>query len=123
MNVLMVMIGGFFGAISRFLLSEWIHTGSGFSLATFLINLSGCFFLGWFLTFVGQRKKVRAEFTLLIGTGFTGAFTTFSAFSLETLELFEAGHLSMGIIYVLGSTVFGLTLTYAGYRLAKGEVK
>ena len=68
MNVLFVMIGGFFGAISRFALGEWIHTSNGFPLGTLFINLIGCFFLGWFLTFVRIKKKIRPELTLLIGT-------------------------------------------------------
>ena len=91
MNLLFVMIGGFFGAISRFALGEWIHTSNGFPLGTLFINLIGCFFLGWFLTFVSQKKKIRPEFTLLIGTGFVGSFTTFSTFSVETLNLIAAG--------------------------------
>ena len=91
MNLLFVMIGGFFGAISRFALGEWIHTSNGFPLGTLFINLIGCFFLGWFLTFVSQKKKIRPELTLLIGTGFVGSFTTFSTFSVETLNLIAAG--------------------------------
>ena len=91
MNVLFVMIGGFFGAISRFALGEWIHTSNGFPLGTLFINLIGCFFLGWFLTFVSQKKKIRPELTLLIGTGFVGSFTTFSTFSVETLTLLQQG--------------------------------
>ena len=126
MNLLLVMLGGFFGTICRFALGEWI-TYNGFPLSTFLINLLGCFILGWFLTFVSQKEKIRPEFTLLIGTGFIGSFTIFSTFSMETVNLFQKGLMFTGILYVLATTVLGLVLTYLGYKLAlsrerKGEV-
>ena len=118
MKLLFVMIGGFFGAICRFALSEWIHTNNEFPLATLLINLSGCFLLGWFLTFVSQKRKIRPEFTLLVGTGFIGSFTTFSTFSMETLSLIQSGFIFMAFFYVLTSTVLGILLAYAGYHFA-----
>src|SRR5690606_486125 len=113
MNLLLVMIGGFFGAICRFSLGELIHTNNGFPLTTILINLSGCFILGWFLTYVSLNKKIRPEFTLIIGTGFIGSFTTFSTFSVETLNLFHEGLVFMAVIYVLTSTGLGILLAYA----------
>src|SRR5690606_8901910 len=112
MNLLLVMIGGFFGAICRFALGEWIHTNNGFPLATFLINITGCFILGWFLTYVNQSNKIRPEFTLIIGTGFIGSFTTFSTFSAETLILFQNGLIFMAILYFLTSTVLGILLAF-----------
>lgn len=118
MNLLLVMIGGFFGAICRFALGEWIHTNNGFPLATFLINITGCFILGWFLTYVNQSNKIRPEFTLIIGTGFIGSFTTFSTFSAETLILFQNGLIFMAILYFLTSTVLGILLAFAGHHLA-----
>ena len=118
MNLLFVMIGGFFGAISRFALGEWIHTSNGFPLGTLFINLIGCFFLGWFLTFVSQKKKIRPELTLLIGTGFVGSFTTFSTFSVETLTLLQQGLIFQGLLYVLTTTILGLGLTYLGRKVA-----
>ena len=117
-NILLVMIGGFFGAICRFALGEWIHTNNGFPFGTFIINLIGCFILGWFLTYVSQNKRIRPEFTLIIGTGFIGSFTTFSTFSVETLNLFQNGLIFTAILYVLASTVLGIGLAYAGHNLA-----
>lgn len=118
MNVLLVMAGGFFGAICRFVLSEWIHTNNEFPLATFLINLIGCFTLGWFLTLASQKGKVRPEYILMIGTGFIGSFTTFSTFSMETVNLIQQGLLFTGILYVSATTVLGILLTYLGHKLA-----
>lgn len=112
------MIGGFFGAICRFALGEWIHTNNGFPLGTFLMNLIGCFILGWFLTFVSKKEKIRPKFTLIIGTGFIGSFTTFSTFSVEILNLFQRGLIFMGIVYVLATTLLGIVLAYLGRKLA-----
>lgn len=123
MKCILVMIGGFFGAISRFALGEWIHTENGFPLGTFLINLIGCFVLGWFLTYINQTKKFKSEFTLIIGTGFIGSFTTFSTFSVETINLFQQGLMFFGLTYVFATTIFGLLLAYFGRKLALSKKK
>ncbi|GAB3057934.1 fluoride efflux transporter CrcB [Virgibacillus ainsalahensis] len=123
MKVIYVMIGGFLGAISRFALGEWVHTTGSFPLGTFVINLLGCLFLGWFLTVVGQSKKVGTEFTLMIGTGFIGSFTTFSTFSLETILLFQKGSIIMAVVYVFGSIILGVTLAFIGHKLAVPNAK
>lgn len=118
MNLLWVMIGGFLGTVCRFALDEWVHTNYEFPLATLLVNLSGCFILGWFLTYVSQNKKIRPVLTLIVGTGFIGSFTTFSTFSVETLYLFQNGLFFIALLYVLSSTALGIVLAYAGHFLA-----
>ena len=118
MNVLLVMIGGFFGAISRFALGEWLLTNNGVPLGTFIVNLIGCFLIGWLLTFASQKKKIKPEHTLIIGTGFIGSFTTFSTFSVETLHLFQQGLLFQGLLYVFATTILGLALVYLGRKMA-----
>lgn len=125
MQILVVMIGGFFGAISRYSLGKWISNeiDNGFPIGTLLINLVGCFFLGWFLTFLKQRKKVRPELSLLIGTGFTGSFTTFSTFSVETVQLWQSGQVALGVLYVVSSILLGLLLAFLGVRLATPSKK
>ncbi|PLR79918.1 fluoride efflux transporter CrcB [Bacillus canaveralius] len=117
MNVLYVMIGGFFGAICRYALGEWL-AADRFPIGTLTINLLGCLFLGWFLTSVSERKTVRPETVLFIGTGFTGSFTTFSAFSLETINLLKNGYELLAILYILASIILGILLVFIGYKLA-----
>ncbi|MEH7248851.1 fluoride efflux transporter CrcB [Neobacillus niacini] len=119
MKLLLVMLGGFLGAVSRFTLGEWIQTESGFPLATLSINLFGCFILSWFLTFITLRKSSKPEFTLFIGTGFIGSFTTFSTFSVETVLLFNNGLTVYGVIYIVASIFFGVLLAYIGYKIAR----
>lgn len=123
MNILLVMVGGFFGAVVRFKLGEWIQTENGFPFGTFLINLIGCFLLGWFLTFMNQRENSKPQLNLLIGTGFIGAFTTFSTFSVETIHLFQEGHIFLGMLYIGGSLGFGLALAYIGSMCAISNKK
>lgn len=118
MNLLFVMIGGFFGAICRYLLGEWVKPVHGFPLGTLLINLIGCLFLGWFLAFVNRSKKIKPEVTLMIGTGVIGSFTTFSTFSVETVHLIQEGHVFSALFYVSSSTIFGLLLADVGRRWA-----
>ncbi|WP_419887455.1 fluoride efflux transporter CrcB [Neobacillus niacini] len=126
LKLICVMLGGFFGAVSRYGIGEWLQTDNGFPLGTFLINLAGCFSLGWFLTFITIREYIKSELTLLIGTGFIGSFTTFSTFSLETILLFHAGQTFYAVLYILSSIIFGILLSYFGLKLAmfnrkKGE--
>lgn len=114
MNFIYVMIGGFFGAICRYGLGEWIPDANGFPVGTLVINLLGCLFLGWLLTFVSSKSKL----SLLIGTGFIGSFTTFSTFSFETIHLFANNHYLMAICYVVTSIVIGFYFVYVGHKLA-----
>lgn len=119
MKILIVMIGGFLGSIARFSLGEWVHTGNNFPYGTLLINLFGCFLLGWLLTYTAIKKnKISPEVTLLFGTGLIGSLTTFSTFSVETIQLFNQGLTIFAFLYVLSSTCLGLLFAYIGYKLA-----
>ncbi|WP_462420322.1 fluoride efflux transporter CrcB [Salinicoccus sp. Marseille-QA3877] len=118
MKYLFVMVGGFFGTISRFAVSEWFHTAGGFPFPTLFVNLAGCFALGWLLTYISRKTNIRPEYALIIGTGFIGSFTTFSTFTVETLTLFSQGFLLQAMIYVAVSIIIGLLMTYIGYKLA-----
>lgn len=119
MNIFLVMIGGFFGAICRYLFGEWVPTSGGFPVGTMSVNLIGCLFLGWFTAFT-QRKLTRPEIPLLVGTGFTGSFTTFSTFSVETLELVNQELYLFAISYVLVSVLAGIALSFFGYKVGIG---
>ena len=126
LNLFTVMLGGFLGAITRYKIGEWVQTDNGFPMGTLLINLLGCLVLGWFLTFITIRKNISPQLTLFIGTGFIGSFTTFSTFSVETILLFQNGHMVYSVLYVLISITFGILLAHLGFKLAinireKGE--
>lgn len=113
-----VAFGGFAGAVVRYLLSEWIVSTSGFPVATFLINLAGSFFLSWFYIYTTERVSIHPHLRLGIGTGFVGAFTTFSTLTKESWTLVQGGLYGMAVLYVFLSFSLGLLCAFAGYQLA-----
>jgi fluoride exporter len=123
MNVLLVMFGGFFGAIGRYMLGEWIYTEHGFPFGTFCVNIIGCFALGWFFTLMSKKKHITPRMSLFVGTGFIGSFTTFSTFSIETISLVQQGLVVVSILYSVASIIFGLFFTYLGRRWALAHVQ
>lgn len=125
MNAVYISLGGFVGAILRFLTGEWLQTKSGFPLGTLIVNLIGCLLLGWFLA-IAKRKNIKDEYILFGGTGFISSFTTFSTFSVETISLIENTQYSYVLLYILVTIIIGILFSYLGFKLgskpeAKGE--
>lgn len=118
MNVLAVGVGGFLGAVLRFIIGNGIHTAEGFPLGTLVINLLGCFFLAWFFTVTTRRWNMNPIVRIGVGTGFTGAFTTFSTFSVETLQLINHQQFLFAFLYVLFSVLGGIGLALIGAKWA-----
>lgn len=110
-----VGIGGFLGAICRYSLSLAIPNAGGFPFATLCINLLGCLCLAWLFTTFTKRTPIIVG----MGTGFLGAFTTFSTFSLETLLLLQHSEWLQAILYSLGSVGGGLICAWMGIQLAR----
>ena len=117
-----VGIAGAIGAILRYLIGILFFTNSLFPYTTLSINLIGSFLLAWFTNSLFKRLSLSPVFTTAIGTGFVGSFTTFSTLSIETVILFEKGHLLLGILYVLLSIFGGLFMSRLGVKVGK-EVK
>lgn len=118
-SFLAVGIGGFLGAVSRYSLSLLFPNTGGFPVTTLCINIIGCFFLAWLFTAFPKRSPI----VLGIGTGFLGAFTTFSTFSLETLLLLQDYQWIQALLYCLISVVGGLICAWLGHKLAKGRIE
>jgi len=117
---LLIALGSSLGGISRYLLSTLIQTKttSPFPIHTLLINLLGCFLIG--LVFgLFAKGQISNEWKLFLATGILGGFTTFSAFSMETLTLFKNGYIGYALLYVFASVFLGLLLTYLAYWLLK----
>ncbi|EPZ41203.1 fluoride efflux transporter CrcB [Alicyclobacillus acidoterrestris] len=119
MAYIAVAIGGFLGAILRYGVSEWLGTLNGLNIATLISNWSGCLVLGWLNTISGQFLPLSPNVRLGIGTGFIGAFTTFSTFTIDAWKLYKNGQVLASLGYILLSIVGGLILSYFGYLLAK----
>ena len=88
-----IAIGGAFGAISRYWVSESMEkvNGTGFPLGTFTVNLLGSFLIGVLFIVFAEKLEIAQQWKSLLIVGFLGAMTTFSAFSLDTLLLFQQG--------------------------------
>jgi CrcB protein len=118
-----VGLGGFLGANARYWIGGWIQArwGAAFPWATFVINISGSFILGLFMTLVTERYFVRPAIPLrlLIAVGFVGAYTTFSTFEFETLTLVETATWFRAFGNAFGSLFAGFAAVWLGVVLAR----
>ena len=116
-----VAVGGALGAVSRysFGLVALALIGNRFPWATLGVNVVGSFLIGLAAVFIGDRIVDGELWRPLIIVGFLGAFTTFSAFSLDTLLLLQQGNYNTALAYMLGSVALCLGGTVSGMQLAK----
>lgn len=116
-QILLVGLGGAAGSILRFLTGEIVPRFyvSTFPLATFIINIVGCFCIGLFVNLIPVNNSLR----FLLITGFCGGFTTFSAFARETFDLMDTNHLPYAIIYTLSSCILGVVAVWLGMYITK----
>ena len=118
-----VAAGAATGALARWLVAGWLDSGAGpsggaFPWATLAVNVGGSLLIGMLAGLVARRLLASVSLQLALMTGFCGAFTTFSAFGLETVFLVRAGHPGLAMAYVLVSLPLWLAAAWAGYRLA-----
>ena len=115
--LLAVGAGGFLGAVSRFMLSGWVQriTGSSFPYGTLAVNVLGSFLIGFLLLYFEQ--SVAPQQKALVMTGFLGALTTFSTFSLETVLMLQQNlylkafsNISFNVLLCVAATLLGMAL-------------
>ena len=116
-----VALGGALGALLRTFVSSGLQgmLGPAFPWGTLGVNVSGSFLMGILFAAV-QRGTIPPEFQALLAVGLLGSFTTFSAFSMETLTLLQEGAWIRAVTYAAGSVVLGLGAVAAGFALAGG---
>lgn len=117
MNVIAVGLGGFIGAILRYVTDELLSMLNGLVMSTLIVNLLGCFILGLFTYKV--MDQINLQIRIGLTTGVIGSFTTFSTFSVETLALVTKGDLFFAILYVVITVVGGICLAFFGVKLAQ----
>ncbi len=114
--------GGIVGVLSRFQLGVWISSGerggSGFPLATLMVNVTGSFLLGFLMRYLTETAVSR-EIRAMLTVGLCGGYTTFSSFSYETMSLLTEGAWKTAAAYSIASVVGSLLACFAGYALAE----
>lgn len=113
-GVWLVALGGAAGAVLRYLIAvQFINRDlTAFPWATLAVNIAGAFLIGLVVAIAPEDPA--NPWRLLLGTGLLGGFTTFSALSLETLVLFEAGRPLAGTVNLVGTSIAGLLACAAG---------
>ena len=118
--ILAIGTGSFIGGVFRYLLSQFIQTKflSTFPFGTLTVNIIGCLLIG--LVFgLSDRGNMTQEWRLFLATGLIGGFTTFSAFSNETVSMLHDGQLWYASAYIFSSVIVGLIATFIGITIIK----
>ena len=120
-DYLAVAAGGALGACLRYFIGGTVfaRVRTPFPLATFVINITGSFIIGFFLTLATERMSMSPHLRLAIAVGFVGAYTTFSTFEYETMRLIEEGHLMHALLNVVLSVAVGFVSVWGGIALAR----
>lgn len=118
-TILLVGIGGFVGAILRFMLSSFVQKSSDtiFPIGTLSVNLLGGFMIGFLALYF--EHNVAPEYRALVITGFLGALTTFSTFSYETVLLLESAAYAKALANIMISVIFSIGATILGMIIFK----
>jgi len=121
MPLLLIGLGGFAGAISRYLVDGWVtdRTAGAFPWGTLAVNLSGSFVLGLLFAMSAERAILPAEIRGPVMIGFIGAYTTFSTFMLESWVLIEDGSYTTAVANLGGSVLLGLIAVVAGLAIGR----
>jgi len=120
-DIFLVGIGGMIGSIMRYIISKNLSgLLSSFPVGIFFINISGCFLAGILLKYIlGIDKEYSTYLNLFLVIGFCGGFTTFSAFSIDSVNLLNENKIIMLISYGLLSSVIGILFCYLGMNIIK----
>jgi len=121
LQTLSIAAGGATGALLRFWMSNGIHAwlGRGFPYGTIIVNIFGSLVMGILYVLIVEKMEVSAEWRAALIVGLLGAFTTFSAFSLETIHLLEASEFSKAGLNIFLSVSLCISACWLGMILAR----
>lgn len=112
--------GSFIGGVLRYLIAEFVQTKhlTNFPIGTLTVNIIGCFIIG--IVFgLADKGNLTQEWRLFLATGLLGGFTTFSAFSIETVGMFRDGQFWSAAAYISLSVILGLFAAFIGISIIK----
>lgn len=121
MTLVLVGVGGFFGAIARYVVDGVVsqQSGGAFPWGTLVINISGSLLLGFLFALTVERGVLPAESRAPLMVGFLGAYTTFSTLMLESWRLIEDGSVVTGALNLAGSSLIGIAAILIGLTLGR----
>jgi CrcB protein len=121
MKYFIIGLGGAMGAVGRYLLQGLVHqfTGISFPYGTLVVNILGCFLIGFIMELSENRFIIDPQTRLFITVGILGGFTTFSSFGYETFSLLRDGETLRAILNVTLSMVVGLGAVWFGFITAR----
>ncbi|MGE0152482.1 MAG: fluoride efflux transporter CrcB [Reyranellaceae bacterium] len=120
-QIVAVALGGALGSVGRFLLAGWVgrQVGTGFPWGTLAVNVIGGLVMGVLIEVMAQSWSVSPSVRAFLTVGVLGGFTTFSAFSLETVLLFQRGETGAAFAYIASSVVLSVGAVWCGLRLMR----
>ena len=119
-KIIYIAIGGSLGSILRFAFSNFCKLYFPFfPIGTLLINVLGSFFIGLLISFLNNKEVSELLIRYFLIIGLLGSFTTFSAFSIETLDMYKHNGLSLSLLYVMLSIILSIFAAYIGFILIK----
>jgi len=120
-SALTIFIGGGLGASLRFIITTLTPTISNynFPLATFSINIIACFLMGLLCAIFMDKTNISPAIKLALTVGFCGGFSTYTAFSVELLEMLNSTQFLQAILYITATIIFGLVAVWMGVCFAK----
>ncbi|WP_448588552.1 fluoride efflux transporter CrcB [Thermocrinis sp.] len=120
-TVLAIALGGAIGSLLRYFISRFLQgkLGIDFPVGTLTVNLIGSLFIGFAFSYLVEKLNISAETRAFFITGLAGGFTTFSTFSYESLNLMLNGEYVKFLLYLLGTNILCLFLTFLGYNLGR----
>ena len=121
MNYVLVFIGGGLGASLRHAINVGCARACGinFPYGTFVINITGSLVMGIIAGYLALKGEASQPWRLFVMTGILGGYTTFSAFSLDAVTLYQRGEMGLALFYVLGSVILSIAGLFAGLALVR----
>ena len=118
---LLISIGAVLGANARYLVGLWAagRFGADLPYGTLIVNVTGSLALGLLMGLLAGRLTVPEELRFLVGIGFLGAYTTFSSFSVETMNLLREQSAWYALLNVAANNLAGILAAFAGLALAR----